>query len=674
MAENIERRGVRRLDDSVISKIAAGEVVHRPENAIKELLENSLDAGSRSITITTKDGGMKLLQIKDDGHGIAAEDLPKLCARHTTSKISSAEDLTEIQTFGFRGEALASISHVAHVKIQSRTKGGRCAFELSYMDGKPVNNSKPKACSGNQGTIVTVEDMFYNLPTRRKTITNFPDEYSRVVNVVRQYAINNPAVSFTCKKHGENTSSVQTPVNSTSLANVKIIYGEAVGNVLHDFSYENETFKVKVEGLVSSPMYDGDKTACILFINGRLVKCSALKQAISDKYNSFRGARVHSFVYLSLKFPPSSLDVNCHPSKEQVRFADEQQTCEAIANAIGKTFPTTTILSQKGAKSVEVMDIESPPAKKQSTLAFGTKKSKQSDGSESIVENSSEAEAQENLTTKDGNGTSNAGSGTKRKANAITGPTEDIRGHMKRMKRKIACKLTGVQNLWDAINDAADEGLSDLVCSHKFVGMFDEQHSMIQHKGDLYIVNNFKLSKEAVYQHIICNFEHFKTMKLEPKLDIYQLLRMVMDVPEGGWSENDGMSKEEVTEIVMDAAMTPKNRGILKEYFGIEINQLGALESLPLLVDKYVPPLHELPLFLLHLITTTPWDNEEGCFKNIAELLARFYAVRPAPKEIKTGPISTNTQSTPARINSPSSAVAFTKKNDEVPKVPHFHP
>jgi DNA mismatch repair protein MLH1 len=177
---------------------------------------------------------MKQLQIQDDGSGIREEDLPIVCERFTTSKLRTFEDLQTIGTYGFRGEALASISHVAHLSIITKTENSQCAFRAEYTDGllkqftegSEVQN--PKKCAGRQGTTIIIDDLFYNMETRRKAMKNNSDEHNKIVDVITRYAIHNYAVGFSLKKYGETIMEIRTPANSNILDNIKILYGSTI--------------------------------------------------------------------------------------------------------------------------------------------------------------------------------------------------------------------------------------------------------------------------------------------------------------------------------------------------------------------------------------------------------------------------------------------------------------
>lgn len=198
------------------------------------LTYHRLDAGSKSIQVSVKSGGMKVLQIQDDGTGIREEDLEIVCERFTTSKLKTFEDLQTIGTYGFRGEALASISHVAHLSILTKTEGSACAFKAEYSDGRLKvcpdggQGQNPKRCAGKQGTTITVEDLFYNMDTRRKALKNTSDEHNKIADVVTRYAIHNAGTGFSLKKFGETTTELRTPTGSTVLDNIKILYGSSI--------------------------------------------------------------------------------------------------------------------------------------------------------------------------------------------------------------------------------------------------------------------------------------------------------------------------------------------------------------------------------------------------------------------------------------------------------------
>ena len=308
-------------------RIAAGEVVQRPSAAIKEMIENSLDAGSTSITVTAKGGGLQLLQIQDNGHGIRSEDLGIVCERFTTSKLSTFDDLKSIATFGFRGEALASITHVSHVTLLTKTKDSPCAYKAKYSDGRVVplkvgDKAEPKPCAGVVGTTITVEDLFYNMQTRKQAFKNVNEEYQRILDVVTKYSIRygDGGVSFTCKKFGMSVPDLHTPVavntagisSGGTLENIRIAYGSTLAKELINFEFSHhesapidgsmQGLNVTVSGKISNANYSHKKAIYIFFINNRLVECSAIKKTIETVYSDILPRHSFPFVYLSLRY------------------------------------------------------------------------------------------------------------------------------------------------------------------------------------------------------------------------------------------------------------------------------------------------------------------------------------------------------------------------------------
>jgi DNA mismatch repair protein MLH1 len=315
---------IKRLEEHVVNRIAAGEVVQRPCSALKELLENSLDAGSRRINVVTKGGGLQLLQIQDDGHGIKLEDMEIVCERFTTSKLQAYEDLTAIQTFGFRGEALASISHVAHLSITTKTEGSPVAYAARYIDSKlapekPGASAAPRPCAGVKGTTITVEELFYNVPNRRKAFKSGAEEYGKIVEVVQRYATHYSGVSFSVKKHGEAIADIHTPADASRAEVIRTIFGSAVAKELLPLDAVCiEECSVTLSGCMTNANYQSKRLVFILFINGRLVEHSNLKRVVDAAYATCLPRGTHPWVYLSLTMPGHNVDVNVHPTKKEV--------------------------------------------------------------------------------------------------------------------------------------------------------------------------------------------------------------------------------------------------------------------------------------------------------------------------------------------------------------------
>ncbi|PVV05137.1 hypothetical protein BB560_000347 [Smittium megazygosporum] len=343
IASKQKPKHIKKLDNSVINRIAAGEIIHRPSNALKELLENSLDANASQIQVLAKDGGMKLLQIIDNGHGINREDLPLLCERFTTSKIQAYEDLEKISTYGFRGEALASISHVAHLSVITKTSDSSCAYKAKYIDGAlsaggSSEDSEPKPCAGNDGTQIIVENLFYNIPYRKQALKKTNEEYSRILDVVGKYAIHNAGVAMSCRKIGPKTigNDVQTSKESSKPEIIRQIYGRSIADSLEKFEKDlsESVLATRFDGYASNGIFSCKKTTLLLFINNRLVENSSIRSSVEQLYSSTFPKSPKPFVYLSISIRPEYVDVNVHPTKKEVHFLNQDQIIIEVVNAI----------------------------------------------------------------------------------------------------------------------------------------------------------------------------------------------------------------------------------------------------------------------------------------------------------------------------------------------------
>ena len=304
-------------------------------------------------------GGLKLIQIQDDGCGIRKEDLGIVCKRFTTSKLEKFDDLKSINTYGFRGEALASISHIAHVTITTKTVKGKCAYKARYQDGCLIG--EPEACAGNTGTQITVEDLFYNVSVRRKALKNGNEEHAKVVDIVSKYAIHNQGIGFTLKKYGETLADVRTIQKSSKIENIKAIYGASISKELLEVKLDDGKLSFQMSGYISNANYSVKKFIFLLFINNRLVDCTSLRKAIEVVYLDYLPKDKHPFVYMSLNIMPSNIDVNVHPTKHEVHFLHEDLITESIQKAIdekllganeSRHYYTQTLLPVFGSTSV----------------------------------------------------------------------------------------------------------------------------------------------------------------------------------------------------------------------------------------------------------------------------------------------------------------------------------
>jgi DNA mismatch repair protein MutL len=320
---------IRALPEVLVNQIAAGEVVERPASALKELLENSLDAGAQSIAVELNEGGVRRLRVVDDGVGIERDDLPLAVARYATSKIASLEDLERAATLGFRGEALASIGAVARLAIVSRRAGERHAWRIGCEAGM-VSPVEPAALAA--GTTVEIEDLYFNTPARRKFLKSEATEYARCDEAFARIALSRPAIAFSLAHNGRRTAHL--PPEAPRARAARVVGGDfASGAIAVDARNE----RIALSGLAAAPGFTRpSRDAQFLFVNGRFVRDKVVSHAIREAYADVMHHDRHPAFVLFLDIDPALVDVNVHPAKSEVRFRDSSAVHQFVFHALSR--------------------------------------------------------------------------------------------------------------------------------------------------------------------------------------------------------------------------------------------------------------------------------------------------------------------------------------------------
>lgn len=647
---------IKPLDELVINKIAAGEIVIAPVNALKEMMENSIDAKATKIDILVKEGGLKLLQITDNGSGIDKEDLPILCERFTTSKLETFEDLSKIETFGFRGEALASISHIARVTVTTKTERDVCAMRVSYSEGKMLGEPKPVA--GKTGTIITVEDLFYNIPSRLKSFRSATEEFNKILDMIGRYAINNVGIGFTCKKFGDSKVALTVKNEVSSVDRVRIVFGANVSTKLMDFDIEitekdRENGLIRANGLVSNLDLTNKKPIQpVFFINGRLVSCDPLRRSLYQIYSGFLPKGNKPFIYLALEIKSQNLDVNIHPTKREVRFLHEEDVIDCISLQLQKllssidtsrSFKTATLspsnsyqmhttelgpmnqistpLSQKVKRQEnKLVRIDSTQAKITKFLRSSNSEPNRSrTGTKlhfSTRNNDDDDTTLQNVEDEDNN---------ENEATLTKYTTSRSNTYYVSPKQRVTVNLTSIKNLKELVDQQCHSELTNIFANLTYVGIVDETRRLASIQCDLklFLVDYGSICNELFYQIGLTDFSNFGKIILfdeDSTEEGFNLMNILKNI--------DTLRIEKIEEIVKKLS---NMKEMLNEYFSIEIIvndedwKLSRIKSIPLLLKDYNPPLSKLPFFLYRLGTQVNWENEQECLDEVLKQLALFY-------------------------------------------------
>ncbi|WP_395715575.1 DNA mismatch repair endonuclease MutL [Prosthecobacter sp.] len=350
---------IRILPDALASQVAAGEVVERPAAVVRELVENSLDAGARHIEVHAQRGGSALIRIVDDGSGMDREDAMLCLERHATSKIRTKEDLGAICTFGFRGEALPSIASVSRFRLATREKDALVGTEIEVNGGKLTC---VRDHGGAPGTVIEARSLFFNVPARRKFLRTENTEFSHVEQQLRLHAIANPQVAFTLTHNDELV--LHLPATRDMLERVRGLLGEEMASRL--LKVEEQTIRgITISGYIGGPgMSRSNRQMQTTYLNGRPIESASISYGLREGYHTALMKGQYPVTFLFIQMDPHAFDVNVHPAKKEVRFHDGNSVREAIARSVGRTLENAAKLPVGHAPAARtVLSLSQAPAR-----------------------------------------------------------------------------------------------------------------------------------------------------------------------------------------------------------------------------------------------------------------------------------------------------------------------
>ena len=328
------------LDNETINKIAAGEVIENPKSIVKELVENSIDAGADEITIEIKNGGKSFIRVTDNGKGIEKDQVENAFKRHCTSKISSSDDLNSLFTLGFRGEALASIAAVSKVEVITRTNDDIYGIKMTIEGGKIISK-EDIGCP--VGTTITVTDLFYNVPARKKFLKSDISESSNINEIVVSLALSKENISF--KYINNNNVAYRTPKTNNLLNTISSLYEKDLYNSLLKIDYKGDV--LGITGYTTNlNYYRGNRKQQIVFVNGRVIKHRRMSYFIEEAYNTLLPKNKYPACFIKIEIAPALVDVNVHPAKTEVRFQNEEMVLNEIKNAVYSALHSKSIMKE----------------------------------------------------------------------------------------------------------------------------------------------------------------------------------------------------------------------------------------------------------------------------------------------------------------------------------------
>lgn len=626
---------IRKLDANVVNKIAAGEIIIQPVNALKELLENSIDARATVVDILVKDGGVKLLQITDNGSGIQKQDLPLLCERFATSKLNKFDDLMNIGTYGFRGEALASISHVSRLSVITKTRDSPLAYKAYYVNGELTTPNfklgdakavEPKPIAGKDGTQIIVEDLFYNIPTRLKSLRSKSEELAKIIDVIGRYAVHCQTVGFSCKKVEKSELVLSTRPQMTIKDRIRSVFGSPIANEIIEFEpFTNQNLGIiEVKGAFTSPSCDNKKKITpIFFINQRLVSCDPLKRAISSVFQVYLPKGSYPFLYLSLQIKPENVDVNIHPTKREVRFLHEEEIIEVITDKFHDC----------------LSNINTSRKFKSQNLLADTKRSRPD--FDNTGESVKKKYRQENkLVRVDTNQTKinkflvpEVTSNATQKIDSSVDLIDDEQIETETsVRERVTVNLDSINELRKEVSDSIHRELTNVFNNAVYVGVVDSLRRLccFQYDVKLFICDYSSILYEFYYQVALSEFCNYGEFILSEPIRLVDLLNNLYNASECTTSRLTTPKQEVIDKIV-------SMQDMLKEYFQLTIiyddNNEPMLHTLPMIMKEVTPVIGKIPYFIYRLGNNINYEDEKQCLQGILRQISLLYIPEPIPDD-----------------------------------------
>lgn len=639
-------RLIQKLPDSTIRVIAAGEIITKPVNVIKELLENSIDAGSTNIRINIEQGGAKLIEIADNGHGIARSNAELLCSRYATSKINCADDLAIISTFGFRGEALASISEMADVEVKTFNMDvDKVGWQASYKSGLLL--SKPEDRYLKKGTQIKITNLFSTMSTRRNVLqSGFVNEKKAIIDLVTRYAIHyRNSITLSLQEANSNDLiCLLAPMSSKSC--IGYFFGTEMENNLAEFDIVHDNgYKVEVHTIFSQKKASGSsgQFIFILFVNNRLVECLDLKKELDTLVQGYVSAKSHiAMTYIDLKVPPCDVDVNTHPAKATVSLHYQVEIISLI----------TSKLKQKLDEALSTRVIGSTLNNSTQTITIG-KLIRSPIGSQRSQSSASSTGSQPTLNQERLsvlapaclNSQSTHNSTPKRPHDYVHNDsaqqTLTQMGYTTRPPSRASSPLIipperdrrdlNLKSLLDLRQQVAKEKSKETAKTIKnsiFVGIFDHYRALIQYETKLYAINLKAFLKEQYYQFFLYDLGNFPPIEiLPPGNKVKSIITAYLDdIKKHDTASYEGLKYNTHESIVEKLS---QHSAMFEDYLSLKLVD-AEIQTIPCIMPGEVPNLIFLGKFLSDLANLVDYTEERECLRTMGRVVADFYSEPPA--------------------------------------------